>query len=59
MEALVDAGKVKSIGISNFSMRKIGRLFESARITPEVHQLELHPYDIGTSPALGKTLTCL
>ncbi|KAL0639187.1 hypothetical protein Q9L58_001646 [Maublancomyces gigas] len=44
MECLVDEGKAKSIGISNFSILKTRRLLESARIPPAVNQVELHPY---------------
>lgn len=43
MEWLVDEGKAKSIGISNFSILKTKRLLESARIPPAVNQVELHP----------------
>ena len=44
MEALVDKGTVKMIGISNFNMLKIKRVLEHARIKPAVLQVELHPY---------------
>lgn len=43
MERLVDEGKAKSIGISNFSALKTRRLLASARIPPAVNQVELHP----------------
>lgn len=43
MELLVDAGRVKAIGISNFSALKTKRLLEKARIPPAVNQVELHP----------------
>lgn len=43
MERLVDEGKAKSIGISNFSVLKTRRLLASARIPPAVNQVELHP----------------
>ena len=44
MEQLVDEGLVKSIGISNFSVKKIQDLLKYARIKPAVNQVELHPY---------------
>lgn len=44
METLVDAGTCRHIGVSNFSQVKIKALLESARIKPEMNQIELHPY---------------
>lgn len=44
MEKLVDAGLTKSIGISNFNIKQIDRIYENARIKPAVHQIEVHPY---------------
>ncbi|VVD03936.1 aldo-keto reductase family 1 member B1-like [Leptidea sinapis] len=44
MEALVDKGLVKSIGISNFNKGQIDRVVEAARIKPVVNQIEVHPY---------------
>lgn len=43
MEELVDIGLVKSIGVSNFSVRKIKELLTYARIIPAMNQVELHP----------------
>ncbi|KAK9825868.1 hypothetical protein WJX81_006636 [Elliptochloris bilobata] len=43
MEALVDDGLAKSIGVSNFSEAQIGDLLAYARIPPAVNQVELHP----------------
>jgi len=43
MEKLVDEGLVKSIGISNFSVKKVKDLLTYARIKPAVHQIEAHP----------------
>ncbi|KAJ3763244.1 Aldo/keto reductase [Lentinula raphanica] len=45
MEALVKKGKVKTIGISNFSVKKMEEILPSAEIIPAVNQLELHPYN--------------
>lgn len=44
MEDLVDAGLVKSIGISNFSGALIQDLLRGATIKPAVLQIEHHPY---------------
>ena len=44
MEKLLDTGKVKSIGISNFSKKELETLLKSAKIAPSVHQIETHPY---------------
>lgn len=39
MEALVDAGLVRSIGVSNFSSVKLGSILHFARIKPVVNQV--------------------
>ena len=44
LEQAVDAGKVRHLGVSNFSAKKLGALVEGARIKPECNQVELHPY---------------
>ncbi|KAJ9049503.1 hypothetical protein DSO57_1023740 [Entomophthora muscae] len=44
LEALVFEGKIKSIGVSNFTVKKLDKLLETARIKPAVNQVELHPY---------------
>lgn len=44
MEALVDDGLVKSIGVCNFSTKKVADLLSYARIKPAVVQVEVHPY---------------
>ncbi|WRX25623.1 NADP-dependent oxidoreductase domain - like 10 [Theobroma cacao] len=43
MEALYDSGKARAIGVSNFSTKKLGDLFEVARVPPAVVQVECHP----------------
>ncbi|GMN75457.1 hypothetical protein TIFTF001_056311, partial [Ficus carica] len=43
MEALYDAGKARAIGVSHFSMKKLGDLLEVARVPPAVNQVECHP----------------
>ncbi|ORY73388.1 NADP-dependent oxidoreductase domain-containing protein [Protomyces lactucae-debilis] len=44
MEELVESGLVRNIGISNFCPSRIEQLLKSAKITPAVNQVELHPY---------------
>jgi alcohol dehydrogenase (NADP+) len=44
MEKLLDTGKVKAIGVSNFSKSELEKLLKSAKIKPAVHQFETHPY---------------
>lgn len=44
MEALVDRGLCKHIGVSNFSVAKLKALLKTAKLMPEMNQIELHPY---------------
>ena len=44
MEEAVDAGIVRSIGVSNFTAADLEDLLPKARITPVVNQVELHPH---------------
>ena len=44
MEEAVEAGKVRSIGLSNFSAAKVREILDVARIAPAVLQVEAHPY---------------
>lgn len=44
MEALVDKGLCKAIGVSNFSTKNIERVLKCARIKPAMNQIEAHPY---------------
>ncbi|MCD6434516.1 MAG: aldo/keto reductase [Candidatus Diapherotrites archaeon] len=44
MEELVKSDKVKSIGISNFTIHHIEDLLETAEILPVTNQVEFHPY---------------
>jgi len=44
MEALVDKGLCRHIGVSNFSIAKLKALLDNAKLKPEMNQIELHPY---------------
>ena len=43
LEELVQEGKIKSIGVSNFSEDDLERLMKTATIKPVLNQVELHP----------------
>jgi alcohol dehydrogenase (NADP+) len=43
MEELLEAGKARAIGVSNFSCRKLEALITVARVLPAVNQVECHP----------------
>lgn len=43
MEAAVNAGLTRHIGVSNFSAKKLRDLLPHCKIKPEVNQVELHP----------------
>jgi diketogulonate reductase-like aldo/keto reductase len=44
LETLLDQGKVRAIGVSNFMVDHLADLLETARVVPAVNQIELHPY---------------
>lgn len=43
LEACVEKGLIKSIGVSNFTVSKLEKLLETAKIPPAVNQIEIHP----------------
>ncbi|CAE6490341.1 unnamed protein product [Rhizoctonia solani] len=43
MEKLLDTGKVRSIGVSNFSIKNLNILIERANIVPAANEVELNP----------------
>lgn len=45
MEKLVDAGLVRSLGVSNFNSAQLQQLWDNCRVKPSVLQIELHPYN--------------
>jgi len=44
MEKLMESGKVKAIGVSNFDIAALEALAKTQKIVPAVNQVELHPY---------------
>ncbi|WP_029136336.1 aldo/keto reductase [Nakamurella lactea] len=44
LEKLLDDGRVRAIGVSNFMTEHLQRLLEATSIVPAVNQIELHPY---------------
>jgi len=45
LENAVDAGLVKSIGVSNFNEAQLQRIVDSCKIKPAMNQIEIHPYN--------------
>lgn len=43
MEALVATGKVRAIGVSNYSRKYLEELLPQASVVPAVNQIENHP----------------
>jgi 2,5-diketo-D-gluconate reductase A len=44
MEGLLDGGKVRAVGVSNFQPAHLQRLIDEATVVPAVNQIEIHPY---------------
>ncbi|PIE22535.1 MAG: aldehyde oxidoreductase [Planctomycetota bacterium] len=44
MESCAEAGLVRHLGVSNFSVHKLASLAASAQHKPELNQVEMHPY---------------
>ncbi|KAF2135839.1 uncharacterized protein K452DRAFT_322831 [Aplosporella prunicola CBS 121167] len=44
LEAQVKKGKIRSIGVSNFTREKVEEVLQTAEIKPAVNQIEAHPY---------------
>jgi diketogulonate reductase-like aldo/keto reductase len=44
LEEAVDAGRLRGIGVSNFTVDDVEALLPKARIAPVVNQVELHPH---------------
>ena len=44
MEKLLETGKVKAIGVSNFNIRRLEELLSQVSVVPVANQIEAHPY---------------
>ncbi|WP_457189232.1 aldo/keto reductase [Nocardioides sp. P5_E3] len=44
LETLLDQGKVRAIGVSNFMVDHLNPLLDKASVVPAVNQIEVHPY---------------
>ena len=44
LETLLEQGKVRAIGVSNFMVDHLERLLAGTTVVPAVNQIELHPY---------------
>jgi diketogulonate reductase-like aldo/keto reductase len=44
LETLLDEGKVRAIGVSNFMVEHLRHLLDATTVVPAVNQLEIHPY---------------
>ncbi|RYN40674.1 hypothetical protein AA0113_g8994 [Alternaria arborescens] len=44
MEKLLDTGKVRAIGVSNFTIQRLNDLLSKTDVVPAVNQIEAHPY---------------
>ncbi|KAJ2783225.1 hypothetical protein H4R18_001826 [Coemansia javaensis] len=45
MEILVESGKVRAIGVSNFNKSILQKMLPQCRVVPAVNQVEVHPYN--------------
>ena len=54
MEKLVETGKARAIGVSNFGIRNLETLLASAKVVPAVNQIELHPSCRSFSACIAK-----
>jgi len=43
MEKVLESGKAKAIGVSNFSIKTLEELLKTAKVVPAVNQVEMHP----------------
>ena len=44
LETLLERGKVRAIGVSNFMVEHLTRLLDERDVVPAVNQIEVHPY---------------
>ncbi|MFO1352255.1 MAG: aldo/keto reductase [Gammaproteobacteria bacterium] len=44
MAALVEGGRLRTVGVSNFQPAHLDRIISATGVTPAVNQIEVHPY---------------
>ncbi len=44
METLLEKGRCRAIGVSNFTLRHLEELIEESHVIPSVNQVEFHPF---------------
>ncbi|WP_037909044.1 aldo/keto reductase [Actinacidiphila yeochonensis] len=44
MEEISRSGRARAVGVSNFQIAHLDRLFQETRVVPAVNQIEVHPY---------------
>lgn len=44
MEKMLETGKVRAIGVSNFTINRLNDLMSKTKVVPAVNQIEAHPY---------------
>ena len=44
LEKLLEEGKVRAIGVSNFMVEHLTKLLDVTKVVPAVNQIEVHPY---------------
>ncbi|GME78688.1 unnamed protein product [Ambrosiozyma monospora] len=54
MERLVEEGKVRNIGVSNFNVSKLKEILKIAKIKPQVNQIEYNLYLQNQTPGIVK-----
>ncbi|GME83041.1 unnamed protein product [Ambrosiozyma monospora] len=54
MERLVEEGKVRNIGVSNFNVSKLEEVLKIAKIKPQVNQIEYNLYLQNQTPGIVK-----
>lgn len=54
LEEFYNAGKVKAIGISNYSIADVERILKIAKVKPAVHQIEYNAYLQNQTPGIVK-----
>jgi diketogulonate reductase-like aldo/keto reductase len=45
MEDLLESGKCRAIGVSNYAVRHLEEVLEHGRVVPAVNQIEVHPFE--------------